>query len=431
MQDGTPKAGALLGACLLSDASSGRRRHLALRCPRRHRGMTMTHESHNVTYIAQANYRAQLRPFGIKQKDRFSHTYIVGKTGTGKSTLIKNMLLQDIRGGNGCALFDPHGDLVEEVLEVAQLERPGDLTYLDATKARPTWRFNPLGGVQPQQRPLAVAGLIDVFRKTWGEDAVGVRTEHVLRNAAFTLLESTEGSLASVPRLLTDPTYRRSLLEGVQNQRVLQFWSAEYDRYSPGMRSVVIAPLLNKVGALLTDPRLNRILGSTTSSFRLSEVMDSGSVLLVNLAKGRIGEGPSALLGSLLVSYLSLAGLGRAQQPEEERRSFFVFLDEFQQLSTSALVTMLPELRKFKIGLVLANQHLSQLSPELRDSVLGNTGTLVSFRVGAGDAALIARELSPTFRADDLIGLPNFQVYLKLLIDGQPSKPFSARAFSG
>ena len=383
---------------------------------------------HDVTYIARANHRAKLRPFGIRQKDRLSHLYIIGKTGTGKSTLMKNILLQDIRAGRGCALFDPHGDLVEEVLPVAQAERPEDLTHLDATEPRPSWYFNPLGGVHPEQHPLAVAGLIDVFKKTWGEESVGVRSEHVLRNVAFTLLERDSGSLALVPRLLTDRAFRRSLVKGIQNPHVQQFWMSEYDRYSPGMRSVVIAPLLNKVGALLTDPRLNRILGADTASFKLAETMNSGGVLLVNLAKGRIGEGPSAILGSLLVSYLALAGLGRAHQPAKERRAYFVYLDEFQLLSTSALVNMLPELRKFGVGLTLANQHLSQLSPELRDAVLGNAGTLISFRVGASDASLVARELSPVFQPDDLIRLPNFRMYLKLLIDGHPTRPFSARS---
>ena len=384
----------------------------------------------DVTYIGETNYRAQRKRFGIRTRDRFFHMHLIGRTGTGKSTLIKNMLLQDIRAGRGCALFDPHGDLVEELLPAAQAERPGELIYLDATEARPSWHFNPLGGVHRQHHALAAAGLVDVFKNIWGDQSLGARSQHLLRNVAFTLLEAPGASLALIPQLLTDGSYRRSLLQGVRNERVRQFWTAEYDRYSPGMRSVVIAPLLNKAGALLTDPRLNRILGAPKSSFQLSRIMDTGGLLLVNLAKGRIGEGPSALLGSLLVSYLSLAALGRVRQPEHERRNFFVYLDEFHTYSTLSLATMLPELRKFKTALVLANQHLAQVDRDVRDAVLGNAGTLVSFRVGAQDADLLAREFEPTFGRTDLLALPNYHVYLKLMINGQPSGSFSAQTLA-
>ena len=208
------------------------------------------------------------------------------------------------------------------------------------------------------------------------------------------------------------------------------FWFDEYNRYSPRFRSVVVAPLQNKIGALLTDKRLRSILTVKKSSFDLREIMDEGKVLLVNLSKGRMGEGPSSLLGSLLVSHLALAGLARADEPEQQRRPFFIYLDEFHTFSTTMLATMLSELRKYKVGMVLANQYLSQLEPEIRDAVLGNVGTVICFRVGAQDAAFLAREMSPVFSADDLLSLPNYHIYVKLMVNGQVSKPFSATTFA-
>lgn len=378
-----------------------------------------------ITYIGETNHRNNRRAFGIKERDRFSHMHLVGKTGVGKSTLLKNMLLQDIKNGNGCALFDPHGDLVGDVLPEAEKWRSGDLTYLDATALRPSFHFNPLAGVPVDSRPLAAAGLIDVFMKVWRIENAP-RFEHLLRNVVFTLLDVPDASLGLVPRLLTDRSFRQSLLHHVRSTEVRDFWTTEFDRYSPGMRGVVLAPLQNKIGALLTDPRLRRVLGTSKSTFRLSRIMDAGGVLLVNLSKGRMGEGPSSLLGSLLVSYLSQAALARAGQPEEDRRPFFVYLDEFQHFSTLALANMLAELRKYRVGMVLAHQYFSQLEPEIRDAVLGNVGTLISFRVGAPDAALLAREFEPVFERVDLLTLPNFHIYLKLMIDGQVGRGFSA-----
>ncbi len=229
-----------------------------------------------------------------------------------------------------------------------------------------------------------------------------------------------------IPRLLTEKDVRRRALRHVEDKVVRDFWFSEYERYSPRFRSVVIAPLQNKIGAMLTDPRLRRILTAEKNSFDLREAMDRGKILLINLSKGEVGEGPAALLGSLLVSHLGLTGLSRADETMAARQDFFVYLDEFQIFATLSLANMLSELRKYHVNLTLAHQFLSQLEPEVRDAVIGNVGTLISFRLGANDAAFIAREFSPTFEPDDLIRLPNFQMYLKLLINGQPSRSFSA-----
>lgn len=378
-----------------------------------------------LTYIGKTTFRRQGRLFGIREADRFSHLYLIGRTGTGKSTLLGIMALQDLAAGQGLALLDPHGDLVEELLGRISPDRRSDVLYLNAPDASATWTYNPLGGVSPERRALAVAGLVEVFRRLWHEDW-GPRLEHLMRNVLLTLLELPEASLGDIPPLLADKDFRSRALRHVENAEVRSFWTTEYARYSPAFRAVVNAPLQNKVGAFLSDPILKRILTGRRSSFNLRRTMDEGKVLLVNLSKGRMGEGPASLLGSLLVSSLSLAGLSRTELPEVDRRPFLVYLDEFQTFGTLSLATMLSELRKYKVGMVLAHQYVGQLDHELRDAVLGNVGTLIAFRVGAQDAPLIARELAPKFEPEDLISLPNYHIYLRLLINGEPSRPFSA-----
>lgn len=377
-------------------------------------------------YLALADHRARLRPFGLKLLDRTSHLYTIGRTGTGKSTLLRLLATQDIARRHGLALFDPHGDLAA-ALHGGQAGSGRTPLYLNG--AAGGWHFNPLARPDHTPPALLAACLVDVFQKIWTEEW-GPRLEHLLRNVLFALIETPHATLGHVPRLLTNRDYRKAIVSRLRDPVVRTFWTDEFERYSPGFRSVVIAPLQNKVGALLTDPRLRAILTAEQSSFDLRAIMDEGKVLLVNLSKGQMGEGPSSLLGSLLVSHIALLGLARSAVPPEERRPFFVYLDEFHTFSTAMLATMLSELRKYNVGLVLANQYLSQLTPEIRDAVLGNVGTLVCFRVGAQDAPFFERELSPVFTATDLVSLPNHHVYLRLMIDGQVSKPFSARTFA-
>jgi type IV secretory pathway TraG/TraD family ATPase VirD4 len=380
------------------------------------------HDS-DITYLAVTNHRGVHIRFGVKQADRRFHMYVVGKTGTGKSTLLKTMVLQDVASGRGLALFDPHGDLVEEVLKHVPEDRRSDVVYLDTPRGN--WTFNPLSGVEPGQEALAVAELIEVFKKIW-TDEWGPRLEHLWRNVLFTLLEVPGSTLADALRLLTDRDYRQDLAKTLGNFDVREFWLHEFAGYSPAFRAVVVAPLQNKLGALLTDPRLHAIIAAEQNSFDLDAVMDEGKILLVNLSRGQIGEGPAMMLGALLAARIGLAGLARADRPELERRDFHLYLDEFQMFSTRSLATMLAELRKYRVPLILANQYLGQLDQAVRDAVLGNVGTLIVFRVSADDAAHLAREMAPVFEPVDLIGLPNHHIYLRLMIDSQVSKPFSA-----
>jgi type IV secretory pathway TraG/TraD family ATPase VirD4 len=376
-----------------------------------------------ITYFAATNHRNRGIPFGIRRADRRSHMYAIGKTGTGKSTLLKTLMREDLKSGEGFALLDPHGDLAEEVVSLVPADRTGDLIYLDVPSESLSWHFNPFAGIPEERQALAAAGTVEVFKKLW-TDEWGPRLEHLLRNVVFTLLE-TESTLGDVPRLVSDKEYRISVARQVRNPVVRSFWEKEFAGYSPAFRAVVTAPLLNKVAAFLTDPRLNAILTAKESSFNLREVMDTGKVIIVNLAKGKLGEGPASLLGSLLVSHLSLAALERADQPLEERKDFYLYLDEFHVFATLSVATMLSELRKYRLNLILAHQYLSQLETEVRDAVFGNVGTFISFRVGALDAPTIARELAPKFEAEDLLSLPNFSIYLRLMIQGEPSKAFS------
>jgi type IV secretory pathway TraG/TraD family ATPase VirD4 len=379
----------------------------------------------DITYFARTNFRGSSRLFGIRQADRLSHIYVIGKTGAGKSTLFETMMRQDLETGEGFALLDPHGDLFDKMNGAVPEARGPAVLAWDVTDPSSPIRFNPLSGVQPEKRSLAVAGLIAAFERQW-HDSWGVRMEHVLRNTLFALLEAGGATLADIPRLLEVDSFRREVLGRVANKQPRSFFEREYESYAPSMRAQVIGPILNKVGAFLSDPTLYRILVSPESSFDFRRLMNSGGVLLVNLSKGKIGEGPARLLGSLLVASIGLAGLSRAELSAEERRPFFVYLDEFQSFATLSLAGMLSELRKYGVGLILANQYLGQLSPEIRDAVLGNVGTLIAFRVGAADAPILSREFAPVFGAEDLLSLSNRSIYLKLLVDGVVSRPFSA-----
>lgn len=378
-----------------------------------------------VTKLGRTNTSRNDRVFGIRLRDRRSHIAIVGKTGTGKSVLLQTIVLQDIAAGRGCVLFDPHGDLVRAVTPHIPEERVRDVVLLDATNPAMQYRFNPFVGVPVGSRALAAAGLVEVFKKIWADDW-GPRLEHLLRHVVFTLLERPDSSLADIPPLIADRSFRSQVVANIDDPVVKDFWTNEFEKYSPGFRAVVVAPLQNKIGALLTDPTLRRILTEPGEALDLRRIMDEGKILLVNLDKGRIGEGPAATLGSFLVSHLALSAVARSDTPEHDRRDFSIVLDEFQTFTTLSVATMLAELRKFRVGMVLANQHISQLDPDIRDAVFGNAGTLIAFRVGASDGAFLAREFAPTFSAEDFISLPRYNIYIRLLIDGDASRPFSA-----
>ena len=386
--------------------------------------MSNAHDD-RITFLARTNFRHLRKPFGIRRADRRSHMYVIGKTGTGKSTLLETMIRQDLRNGEGLALLDPHGDLVERVLAAMPEDRMEDLIYFDVPDTVGVLGFNPLADVPPRARPLAASNILEVFKKIWA-DSWGPRLEHILRNALLALLDQPQATFADILRLLADKDYRQRACERVANPQVREFWLREYESYPSGFRAESIAPVQNKVGAFLANPILRNILTKTKSDFDPRRVMDEGRILLVNLAKGKIGEDSAALLGALLVARLGLAGLGRADIPQPDRRDFHVYLDEFQTFTTLSLANMLSELRKYHVGLVLAHQYLSQLDPQVRDAILGNAGTIISFRTGSEDAEILAKEFYPEIETADLVNLPNYNVYAKLMVGGTVSRPFSA-----
>ena len=378
-----------------------------------------------ITLIGQVDHRNDRRCFGIKCEDRFLHTYVIGKTGTGKSTLLGNMAAQDLATGRGFALIDPHGDLVDRLYRDAVSTGARNVIYLDATDPNQPYGYNPLRHVRTDRIPLAASGLLEVFKKMWS-DAWGVRMEHILRNALYALLEQKDATLSDIPRLFRDRTYRNRIAASLQNEPVRLFWEKEFERYSFAYRADGVASIQNKIGAFLADPVMRRILTEPKEPISIRRIMDEGKVLLVNLGKGKIGEDSSALLGGLLVTTLGLAAYSRADVQPAARRDFFVYVDEFQSFTTLAVANMLSELRKYRVGLTMANQYLFQLEPEIRHAVLGNAVTLISFRLGAEDAGYISREFNERFEVGGLLNLENHHIYLKLMIDGQPSKAFSA-----
>ena len=379
----------------------------------------------DVSKFAETNSRNVFRPFGLKQADRLSHLYALGKTGVGKSTLLETLARQDFEQGRGLCMIDPHGDLAELMRDAAASSgRP--FIYLDAASPSQPYGYNPLRRVTDEKIPLAVSGLLDAMKKLW-HDAWGVRMEHVLRQSLYALMERDDSTLSDILRLYTDKEFRRGVVSGLQHDMVRRFWLDEFEKYPDRQRAEAVAPIQNKLGALLTDPRLYRTLVAPQQPISFRSLMDSAGVLIVNLAKGRLGEDGANVLGSILVATIGLAALSRAELPVSERRPFILYVDEFQTFTTLAFANMMPELRKYGVGLNLAHQYLHQLDDDVRHSVLGNAGTLLSFRVGPEDASVMAREMQPTFDVPDLLNLPNHHFYTKLMIDGTPSRPFSAR----
>jgi hypothetical protein len=377
----------------------------------------------DISYFAETNHRNRFQRFGIRQADRLSHIYAIGKTGVGKSTLLAELAGQDLESGRGFCLIDPHGDLAERMRDNAAASgRP--FIYMDAAAPNQPYGYNPLRRVKEDKIPLAVNGLMEAMKKLWG-DAWGVRMEHVLRSSLYALIERDGSTLPDILRLYSDKAFRTSVVRDIRNGTVRKYWVDEFEKYPDRQRAEAVAPIQNKLGALLTDPRLYRALVNPEAPISFRSIMDQGGVLIVNLAKGRLGEDSANVLGSMLVATIGMAGLSRAELPVSDRRPFFLYVDEFQTFTTLAFANLMPELRKHGVGLTIAHQYLHQLETDVRHSVLGNAGTLISFRLGPEDATVIAEEMQPVFDTLDLLNLPNHHFYVKLMIDGAPSQPFS------
>jgi len=387
--------------------------------------MTSLIRESDISIFAKADTRGSNTPFGIKQADRRGHMYVIGKTGTGKSTLLETLMADDLLKGRGFAVLDPHGDLIKRIRSQIPDKLADRVIDFDASDPQTPYGFNPLGFMHVDKRPLAASGLVQVFKHLW-VDSWGPRLEYILRNCLVSLLDFPNAKFTDIPKLLSNTKFRADVVKFIRNEETREFWINEYNKYPERFRLESISPIQNKVGAFLSNSLLRRMLTEPARPLNLRRSMDEGKIILVNLAKGSIGEDTANLLGSLLISRFDLAALSRANTLEEDRRDFVLYMDEFHNFTTQSLVFMLSELRKYRLSLVLAHQYLSQLEPRIRDAILGNVGTIILFRIGATDAEELAPEFAPTFGMTDLMSLPNYSIYLRMMIDGKISPPFSA-----
>ena len=390
----------------------------------------MASETYNtqsdIVLFGETNFRNRAVRFGIKTDDRRRHMYLIGKTGMGKSTIIENMVISDIIAGRGVAVVDPHGDLVEKIIDYIPSHRVNDTIYFNPADQDYPIAFNVLESQNEQQKHLVASGLIGVFKKIWA-DSWGPRLEYVLRNAVLGLMDYPGSTLLGVMRILTDKGYRAKVIEQIKDPVVRSFWVDEYSKYPDKFQAEAIAPIQNKVGQFLSSAIIRNIVGQVKSTLDLREVMDNKKILLMNLSKGRIGEDNSALLGAMMITKIQLAAMSRVDILEDTRKDFYLYVDEFQNFATESFANILSEARKYRLNLIIAHQYIEQVPEEVRSAVFGNVGTLICFRVGAEDSEFLAKEFMPVFTEIDLVNLPKWEVYLKLMIDGIASEPFSAK----
>ncbi|MFA5644240.1 MAG: CxxC-x17-CxxC domain-containing protein [Patescibacteria group bacterium] len=380
----------------------------------------------DIIFFAKTNFRNQMRRFGIKTDDRRRHMYLIGKTGMGKSTILENMIVEDIRAGKGVAVVDPHGDLAEKIIQYIPNNRINDVVYFNPSDIDYPIAFNLVEQVEPHLRHLVASGLIGVFQKLWA-DSWGPRLEYILRNSILAILDFPGSTLLGVVRMLSDKEYRKKVVANIKDPVVKSFWEKEFASYADKFASEAVSPIQNKVGQFLSSSFMRNIVGQVKSSIDMRKIMDEGKILIMNLSKGRIGEDNSALLGAMMITKIQLAAMSRVNINEEDRKDFYLYIDEFQNFSTESFANILSEARKYRLNLVMAHQYIEQLDERVKPAVFGNVGTIIVFRVGAADAEELVKEFTPVFTEEDIVNLPKYEMYLKLMIDGISSDPFSAR----
>ncbi len=388
----------------------------------------MLEDINKITYFAKTNSRGKETPFGIKRRDRRRHMYVIGKTGMGKSTLLENLAIQDIRNGEGMAFIDPHGGTADRIMEYIPEHRIKDVIYIAPFDMEHPVAFNVMEDVGYDKRHLVVSGLMSAFKKLW-VDAWSARMEYILSNTLLALLEYEGSTLLDVNTMYTNKAFRKKVVDNVKDMVVKRFWTEEFANFTDRFAAEATPAIQNKVGQFTSNPLIRNIIGQPKSSFDIRQAMDEKKILIINLSKGRVGEVNAALLGSMLVTKIYLAAMSRADVPAAVLNGlpdFYFYVDEFQNFANESFADILSEARKYKLNLLIAHQYVEQMEEEVRNAVFGNVGTTVAFRVGPFDAEVLETIFTPQFTATDLVNLGMAQVYLTLMIDGVGSPPFSA-----
>lgn len=374
---------------------------------------------------AKVIYKNQEVVYGLKRADRRRHMYVIGKTGTGKSTMLANMAINDLKNGEGLCVIDPHGDLVETLLDYIPSKRINDVVYFDPGDTERTIKLNLFEGENVQHRELIASGIISIFHKLYAY-SWGPRLEYILRNALLTLLQSKSAKMSDIIDLLTNEKFRDSIVENLDDPILKSFWTGEFAKMQPKQMTEAIAPILNKIGQFVTSPIIRNVVNTQKSSFSIEQIMNEGKILLVNLSQGKLGEDNATLLGAMLITKIQLAAMGRVYISEEERRDFFLYVDEFQNFATESFNKILSEARKYRLNLILANQYIAQIPEEVQKAIFGNCGTMASFVMGSDDASVFAKEYGEKYTSEDLVSLSRHQVINKISIDNIVSRPFPA-----
>ncbi len=383
-------------------------------------------EKQNITFFARTEFRNKNTIFGIKQgEDRRRHTHIIGKSGTGKTTLIANMAIDDIRKGRGVAIIDPHGDLADTILNYIPSHRINDCCYFNPSDPDYVYPLNVLEAKNESQKELVASGVISIFKKLYGH-SWGPRLEHILRNTLLTLVNTPGTDLTHVVRILTHQGYRRQVIDQLQNQTLKNFWLNEFERMDRKFQNEAVSPILNKIGQFISSTSIRNTIAHPKSKIDLQSIMDDGKILIADLSSGKLGEDNATLLGAMLITQIQLSAMNRVFQPEADRRDFYLYVDEFQNFATEAFIKILSEARKFHLNLIMANQYMAQLDPTVQDAIFGNVGSLISFVIGNQDAYVLEKEFGQEFPASDLVKLGRYQIISKLSIDSETSPPFYA-----
>lgn len=389
----------------------------------------MTRDDPTAVYIGKRNVWGEEKPFGLTRADRRHHMYCLGKTGSGKTTLLRNLILQDILAGEGVGVIDPHGDLSEDLLDHIPPSRTDDVVYFNPADTDYPIGFNLLRTVPKDVRHLVASGFVSALKSIW-RDSWGPRLEYILYASAAALLDCENASVLGIQRMLADERYRDWVVKQVKDPIVRSFWRDEFDKYDWRFMREAIAPIQNKVGQLLMAPPIRNIFGQIKTKIDPAFMMNDRRIFIANLSKGKLGPDKASLIGAVLVTQFQLAAMARANMPEDDRQDFYLYIDELHNFSTDSFASLLSESRKYRLCLTLSHQYSSQLREEVRDAVFGNVGTVISFRVGEADGFVLQREFGGNYAASHFTELGNFEVCVKLLVDGQHNYPFTGTTFT-